>query len=285
MADNLFITATEARSGKSAISLGVMEMLLRRMNKVGFFRPIINVEAGSKRMDDDIKLISSHFHLDIPYEHMYGYTASEASRLISLDREEELLEGIISKYNRLKEQYDFILCEGTDFVSSTASFEFDINGDFSKNLGAPVLLVANAYQKTIDDTVRSIELAHDSLEEKGCHTVATIVNRPDPEEKEAIIDLLNEKGLTEAQLVYAVPDDEFLGKPTIGEIARIMGAEVLYGEDQLNRHAYNFTVAAMHLPNFLARIEHGSLIITPGDRSDVIVACLAAISSRKSRAP
>lgn len=280
MADNLFITATEARSGKSAISLGVMEMLLRRMNNVGFFRPIINVESGSKRMDDDIKLISSYFHLDTPYEHMYGYTASEASQLISLNREEELLEGIISKYNRLKEQYDFILCEGTDFVSSTASFEFDINGDLSKNLGAPVLLVANAYQKTIDKTVRSIELAHDSLEEKGCHIIATIVNRPDPEEKEAIIDLLNEKGLTEAQLVYAVPDDEFLGKPTIGEIARIMGAEVLYGEDQLNRHAYNFTVAAMHLPNFLARIEHGSLIITPGDRSDVIVACLAAISSR-----
>ena len=142
MADNLFITATEAKSGKSAISLGVMEMLLRRINKVGFFRPIINVEPDSKKMDDDIRLITSHFHLEIPYEQMYGYTAREASHLISLDKEEELLEGIISKYNHLKEQYEFILCEGTDFASSTASFEFDINGDISKNLGAPVLLVA-----------------------------------------------------------------------------------------------------------------------------------------------
>lgn len=280
MSDNLFITATEAKSGKSAISLGVMEMLLRKMTKVGFFRPIINVDPTSKKMDDDINLIVSHFKLEIPYEYMYGYTAEEASNLISLGKEEELLEGIIRKYNQLKEHYAFILCEGTDFASSTAAFEFDINGEISKNLGAPVLLVANAYQKSIDDTVRSIELAHDSLEEKGCQTIATIVNRPDPKDKEAILTILNEKGLTKEQLVYAVPDEEFLGKPTIGEIARLMEAKVLYGKDQLNRHAYNFTVAAMHLPNFLARIAYGSLIITPGDRSDVIVACLAAMSSR-----
>jgi phosphate acetyltransferase len=81
------------------------------------------------------------------------------------------------------------------------------------------------------------------------------------------------------QLVYAIPDEESLGKPTVGEVAEILGAEVLYGEEQLNRHVYNFTVAAMQLRNLLPRIERGSLIITPGDRADVIVACLATVSS------
>ena len=65
----------------------------------------------------------------------------------------------------------------------------------------------------------------------------------------------------------------------MGEIATILGAEVLYGEEELNRHVHNFTVAAMQLRNFLTRIEHGSLIITPGDREDVIIACLATVSS------
>lgn len=282
MSNNLYITATEAKSGKSAVCLGVMEMLLRKIQRVGFYRPIITGNPDKGIIDADIDLIRNHFEIDIPYKHMYGYTVEEAGRLISKGREEELLEGIIDKYNILKKQFEFILCEGTDFVSTTAAFEFDINGEVSKNLGSPVLIVANAFKKTIDDTLRSIELAMDSLEEMGCYTIGTIVNRVVPDEKETIINMLNDRGIAKNQLVYAIPNEPFLGKPTVGDIADFLGAEVLYGEDQLNRHVYNFTVAAMQLHNFLTRIDYGSLIITPGDRSDVIVGCLASVSSRNT---
>ena len=280
MANNLYITGTEAKSGKSAVSLGVMEMLVRKINRVGFFRPIINSDPKSGERDADINLIATHFNLDTPYEQMYGYTAEEANRLISVGKDEELLEGIIGKYNALKDQYDFILCEGTDFASSSAAFEFDINGELSKNLGSPVLLVANAYQRSPEGIVHAIELALDSLNEMGCQTIATIVNRLDPAEKDNLISQMREGGFTKEQLVYVIPDEEFLGKPTVGEIAKFMNAKVLYGEEQLNRHVFNFTVAAMQLRNFLTRIDYGAMIITPGDRSDVIVACLAIASSR-----
>lgn len=277
MSNNLYITATEAWSGKSAISLGVMEMLVRKIDRVGFFRPII---PGLHDPDHDINLITSHFDIDISYERTFGLTAAEADNLVSLGKEAELFERIIEKYNRLREVCDFILCEGTDFASSTAAFEFDINAEISKNLGCPVLLVSSKFRKTTDETLYSIELALNSLNEKGCQTVATIVNRTDPKEDEkTIIKLLEERGMAKGQLVYAIPNEEFLEKPTVGEIAKILGAKILYGEEQLNRHVYNFTVAAMQLRNFLTRIERGSLIITPGDRADVIVACFAAISS------
>jgi len=279
VAHNLYLTATEARSGKSAISLGVMEMLLRRIEKVGFFRPIINAGGSRNGTDNDIKLISSYFDLGIPYEKMYGYTAVEASDLLSAGKEEEIVEGIMRKYDELEETCDFILCEGTDFASSTAAFELDINAEISKNLGSPVLLVANAQQKTVDRTMRSIELALDSLTDKGCYTIATIVNRVDPKDGKKIIKNLKKKDLVSNQLLYAIPEDESLGKPTVGEIASIIGAEVLYGHEQLNRHVHNFTVAAMQLQNFLTRIEQGSLIITPGDRADIIVASLATVAS------
>jgi phosphate acetyltransferase len=279
MSNNLFIAATEARSGKSAISLGVMEMLLRKMDRVGFFRPIIDVDPGSGSKDHNINLISSYFNLGIPYEKMYGYTTTEASNLMSDGKKEEILEGIIKKYNEIEETCDFVLCEGTDFSSSGTAFEFDINAQISKNLGSPVLLVAKARKKAMDDMLRAIELALESLHAKGCHTIATIINRTDPKEGETAIKLLLEKGIAKGQLVYAIPDEESLGKPTVREIANILNAEVLYGADELNRHVHNFTVAAMQLRNFLTRIEHGSLIITPGDRADVIVACLASVSS------
>jgi len=279
MASNLYITATEAKSGKSVISLGVMEMLLRNIDKVGFFRPIINSNPEMGEKDADINLINTHFNLGMPYEDTFGYTADEASTLISEGREEELLEGVITKYNSLKDRYDFILCEGTDFASSTAAFEFDINGEISKNLGSPVLLVANACCRAPEDIIRSIELALDSLDEKGCVTIGTVVNRAKPESMDQIIKQMKKRGLNKERLVYAVPDENFLGMPTVGEIADFVGADVLYGEDLLNRHVNNTTVAAMQLRNFLTRISTNELIITPGDRSDVIVACLAVASS------
>ena len=279
VANSLYITATEARSGKSAVSLGVMELLLRKVDRVAFFRPIISNVSGKKDDDNDIALISSRFKLGIPHEKMYAYTSKEARTLLALGKEEDVFEGIMHKYNALKEISDFVLCEGTDFTSSAAAFDFDLNAEISCNLGCPVLLVTNGYQRTIGQIQRSTELALGSLKEKGCQVTATIINRSRPDDREAINNVLRERELFKGQLTYAIPDEPSLGNPTVGEIARILHAEVLYGEDQLNRHVHNFTVAAMQLHNFLPRIEHGSLIITPGDRDDVIVGCLAIVSS------
>ena len=275
MAETLYITATEARSGKSAIALGLMELLLRKVQKVAFFRPII-----SSKPDNDVDLIRSYFQLPIPYEQMYGLTSNEVSERMSSGAEAQIIEKVIEKFRVLTDQFDFVLCEGTDFRSSTAAFELDINAEIANNISSPVLLVANAHDKSNSDVIHGIDLALDSLTDKGCHTIATIVNRILPAEKQSILQLLSQKHRLKGQLIYAIPEEESLGKPTVGEIAKILDAEVIYGEQQLHRHVYNFTVAAMQLQNFLPRIEHGSLIITPGDRADVIIGSLAAASSK-----
>jgi len=280
LSNNLFITSTEGTSGKSVVALGVMEMLLRKIEKVGFFRPIIDTDSNTNGIDNDINLILSYFKLDIPYEQTYGYTTAQVSEFISSGREELIVEGIIEKYNQLKEGFDFVLCEGTDFRSSISSYEFDINAEICNNLKSPVLLVANAYHKTIDETIQLIELALESFNDKKCHIAVTIVNRPNVDDRKTILEGLKKHALAQDQLIYSIPDEPYLRKPSVGEVAKFIGAEVLFGEDQLNRHVDSFTVAAMQLRNFLTRIGQGSLIITPGDRADVIVACLAAVASK-----
>ncbi len=279
MAKNLFITATEARSGKSAIALGIMELLIRNVGRVGFFRPLIYAAPDGKKIDNDIHLFSTYFKLGIPEEKMFAYTLTEAGNLIGHGRQDELLEGIFNAYREIEKDHDFILCEGIELEGSTASFEFDLNAQITKNLGCPVLLVANAHNKTIDDVVRSIRVYHKSFINEGCNVIATVVNRTLPNDGQKIVSLLKKESPDSGQLIYALPDEKSLGNPTVGEIAHILGAEILYGKNQLNRHVYSFTVAAMQLRNFLKRIEHGMLVITPGDRSDVIVACLSAVSS------
>ena len=63
MSNKLYIASMEARSGKSVVALGLMEMLSRRLNKIGFFRPVIPDVA----QDNNINLISSRYLLEQPY--------------------------------------------------------------------------------------------------------------------------------------------------------------------------------------------------------------------------
>ena len=277
MANNLFITATEARSGKSAVSLGIMEMLIRKVGRVGFFRPLIDADAPEH--DNDIQLFSTHFKLGIPFDKMFACTLAKASNLISSGRQDDLLEEIFSAYKELEKNHDFVLCEGIELQGSSASFEFDINARIARNLGCPILLVANARDKSVDEVIQSINIYHKSFIQEGCEVIATIVNRTRPHQGPEILSRLAAQSPVPAQLLYAIPNDTHLGNPTAGEIAHILGADVLYGKDQLTRHVHGFTVAAMQLRNFLTRITHGTLVITPGDRSDVIVACLCTVSS------
>ncbi|MDB4444611.1 phosphate acetyltransferase, partial [bacterium] len=84
----------------------------------------------------------------------------------------------------------------------------------------------------------------------------------------------------ENEHVYILPEEPNLGKPTVGEVAKALGGQILQGDpDWMNREVYDFKVAAMNLPRFLDYIKDGTLIITPTDRADVILGSLATIAS------
>ncbi len=280
MANKLYVAATEPRSGKSAIILGLMELLTRNIDKVAFFRPLIDVDHGSGERDNTINLIRNQYNLPTEYEEMYGYTVKEANHLLSMGKNAEFLDGIMGKYNQLVNKSDFVLCGGVELEGATASFDFDINADIITNLGCPVVLVAGGKKKSPEDVVRSVKVYHESLETRKCDIVATVVNRVDPDYLKAIEERFSEKNIGVGQLIYVIPDDDNLGNPSVGEVARLLDAEILYGAANLTRHIRKFTIAAMQLRNLLERIDYGCLIITPGDRSDVVLACLAAVQSR-----
>jgi phosphate acetyltransferase len=277
MADNLYVTSTERKSGKSVISLGLTEMLVRNVDKVAFFRPLIYVDSDRKEKDKDINLISEYYNLDIPYDKMYGFSTEEANEMLSQGKYDELIEKIVEKYKYLENNYDFVLCEGTDFEGSTSAFEFDINADIANNLGCPVILSANAHNRSEDEVLRSVETSLESLNEKHCKVVAIIVNRAERGEK--IVSRLKENHLVKDSLVFSIPNVRALQYPTVGEVAKELKARVVSGQVKLNRHVEGFGVAAMQLWNVLTRVSNGEVVITPGDRADVIVGCLSALSS------
>lgn len=278
MSKSLYIAATEARSGKSAIVLGVMQLLLTHLHRVAFFRPIIHDNPRGR--DHDIDLILRHFKLPQEYETTYAYTQSQATRLLNDGKHSLLMENILEKFKKLENSYDFVLCEGTDYLGGESAVEFDINLDVVGNLGCSVLAVLNARNSDEDEVCDLAIRTVDIFEEKGLNVVSVMVNRASrkfsPDLAERIMAGFKNNNKT---LTYIIPDDKRLGNPTMKDVVKWLDCQVLYGRERLETPIDNYVVAAMQIENFLKYVNEGSLIITPGDRSDII---LASLSSRLS---
>nr|WP_321466190.1 phosphate acetyltransferase [uncultured Desulfobulbus sp.] len=276
MANNLYVTAAEERSGKSAIILGVMQVILKEISRIAFFRPIINDHVFG-RVDHDLNLILKYFKLDIEYNDTHAYTLSQARQLITSGQEEILYENILKKYKQLEAKYDFVLCEGTDFRGKDPGFEFDLNANIAANLGAPVLIVASGRDKTTEEICTHTAITIDTLEEKGLDLAGCIINRaPETFLRDTASNAKCREQFGRNFPLYVIPENKALGNPTIDDVKRWLGAEVLYGKPSMLNLVNNYLVAAMQISNFLDYIKEGSLIITPGDRSDIIISSLAS---------
>ena len=276
MLKNLYVATNAPRSGKSLISLGIMEILSRRVERLGFFRPLIR---QTQTPDNDIELMRQRYQLQVPYESLYGMSIDEARSLASQGKSQEVLAQIFTRYKELERHCDFILCEGSDLTGLATSLEFDFNTQMANQIDAPVVVVANGFQKTREETLDLAQLLRESFEDEGCHLLAIMLNRvPQDIIEDVQSDLRQQWNRTTP--VYALPEEESLSRPTIRRVAQALNAQLLSGtHGNLNRLVHDYKVAAMNLSNFLSRIQDSSLIITPGDRADLIVGSLAAFQS------
>jgi phosphate acetyltransferase len=256
-----------------------MQLLRANVQRVAIFRPVISdhVDGG---IDHDIDLMLRHFKLDMTYDQAYAYTLNEARRLLNEGQQSLLLENTLNKFKELERDYDFVLCEGTDYIGGNAALEYEINVSIVSNLGCPVLLVVNGQDKGAAEITGAAQRTIETFEEKGLEVLGLIINRARPDLPADLLgDITARTHASHPLLGYVIPDDKRLGNPTIHDVIKWLDARVLYGHGRLDTQVDNFVTAAMHISNFLRYIKDGSLIITPGDRSDII---LASITSRQS---
>lgn len=276
MSKNLYIAPAEAESGKSLIVIGIMNILSRHIKRLGFFRPIIHLE---KQKDHDIELVSKLYNL--PYEHnsMYGLTSNEALDYIQAGNTDDLFSGILNKYKTLEAECDFIVCEGTDFTGSMKPFEFDFNAQMANNLGAPVLMVVNGNGKSVTDIADTIQLMRGVLTREKCTFLGIFVNRVKNSDTDAIKEVL-EKYRSEDEIDFVIPELSLLQNLTIRQISKALKAVWIYGEDAVLDYDINdFKIGAMSIENILKNTENGTLVITSGDRSDVLIGLFMTLLS------
>lgn len=273
----IYIATSEQNCGKSIISLGLMSLLIGKTAKVGYFRPIIeDFEEGG--LDNHIETILSHFGLDIEFEDAYAITKSKLIKKKNKGKIGEVIDLIIEKYKRLEERFDFVLVEGTSFMGEGTAIELDINVLIAKNLGIPTIIIGSGVGKTLEELIDSLYLVYDSFKMKEVEVLAVIANKVRPENVDLVTEGL-QKNLPKGVLVNSIPVISSLNNPTVQEIVNELNANVLFGSAYLNNQTSNFSVGAMQLCNYLVHLKESSLVITPGDRADIILGALQANES------
>ncbi|MCD8415990.1 phosphate acetyltransferase [Tenacibaculum dicentrarchi] len=270
----VYIAASEANSGKSMLSLGLMQLLLRKKPKVGYFRPIIDNPIAGKK-DNHINTVLNYFKIKCAYDDCYAFTRSDLINKLNDDKEDEVIGEIIEKYKILEEQNDFVIVEGTDFSDHGAVIEMDLNVLIAKNLGIPVIIVSGGLNKTLGDFIQGLRLTYDSFVNKDVKVISVVANKIEESNIDIIIKEVG-KNLPKDISINAIPINKKLNNPTIKELSDRIDAKVLFGENYLNNITGDIKVGAMQLANYLHHLTEDCVIVTPADRSDILLGTLQA---------
>jgi phosphate acetyltransferase len=305
VARNVYVTALEPGSGKSAVVLGLIEVLSRRAGRLGYFRPLVGAGPGR---DADVELVLERFRLAQSYRESYALTPDDLHDVAGQGAYGELLKRVLDGYRAVADGTtsrqqpvaggevapaavadaavtaattrppDVVVVEGSDFTGASLAVELVLNVDAVNHLAAPVLLVANGNRRTAEQVLDVVGQGITTLRERGCTLIGVVVNRVAPAQLDAV-----RAGLPSVAgdlVAAAVPELAMLAAPTVAEVAQALDARYLQpvdgGEGGTRREVGRLIVGAMGLEHFLERIVDGDLVITPGDRVDIIAGSLAA---------
>ena len=274
MIKTVFIASTESHSGKSIISIGLVNMLLGKAQKIGYYKPIISQNQLEEK-DNHIRTILNYFDLPMTFEDTYAFTWQQAMQQMETESQGEMIDTIIRKFKYLENKYDFTVVEGSDYLGEGSAFEFEVNVQIAKNLRAPAIIVISGEGKSTAQVVNGALTAIHNFEAREIKVLALVANKVKSENAKDIEDLLKRQ-LSSEILLAVIPEDKGLQSPTMKEIYQKLGGKLLFGEEHLSNQADNFVTGAMQVPNFLNYLRENVVIITPGDRGDIIVSALQA---------
>ena len=277
MSKAIYVTTIESNSGKSLISLGLLRMMLTRSSKVGYFRPIINTNT-TDAIDHHTNTAINFFNLQTSHDECFAYHQYEIVNLLSDGKQDEIIHNIIKKYKELEKKFDYVLVEGTDFSGEGGFTEVDVNLMIAKNLGIPVLIVGAGNGKKKKDFINTMQITYNAFIQKEVDVVGVIANKIEADEVDFIQNELN-AFIPSSVSIDIIPNIKFLAYPTVKEVVEALEGTILFGEQFIDNSIGSYSIGAMQLRNYLTRIKENALVVTPGDRADIILGALQANAS------
>jgi len=278
----LFVAATRMNDGKTTTCLGLFAALQAQFPRVGFIKPIgqryINVDGH--QVDEDSYLLDVIYKVRVPIESMSPVTIDSTLTRRYIKAPAAMLPALEDKicraFDRVSWEKDFTIIEGTGHAGVGSVFDLS-NARVAKLLNAKVILVSpGGIGRPIDE----IALNKALFDEAGVGVVGVILNKVEPDK---IPQITEYAGLGLARLgvplLGVLPVQQMLTTPSISQIAEEIGGKWLNGRPTEGTHrASRVIVGAMTAKGIVDYLQPGVVIITPGDRDDII---LAAVSSAR----
>ncbi|MFD5366375.1 MULTISPECIES: phosphate acetyltransferase [unclassified Streptomyces] len=272
MTRSVYVTGIDRGDGRQVVELGVMELLTRQVDRVGVFRPLVH--DGPDRLFD---LLRTRYRLSQDASTVYGMDYHEASALQAERGTDELVSQLVDRFHAVARDYEVVLVLGTDFAATQLPDELALNARLANEFGASVIPVVGGKGQSAESVRSEARNAFRAYDGLGCDVLAMVVNRVAGEDREVIAERLRARLPVPC---YVLPDEPALAAPTVAQIKHALGASVVLGDDAgLARDALDFVFGGAMLPNFLNALTPGCLVVTPGDRADLVVGALAAHSA------
>ena len=271
----VFIAATRQNDGKTTTSLGLIAALQKEFPRIGYIKPVGQrfVEIEEQKIDEDTVLMDSVYGLNCPLVDMSPIAVEPdfTRKYLQAANNEALVKKIQTAFDRVAWEKDFVLCEGSGHAGVGAVFDLS-NAQVAKHLGCKVIIVSRGgIGKPIDEVALNQAL----FEKEGVEIIGVIINKVLEDKVDYIADFarrgLKRKGL---DLLGVIPHQAILSQPTMDLIREELRAEVLNEPPTLHTPVEDVIVGAMGAQNALRFFKRGALLITPGDREDILtVAC------------
>ncbi|MGJ6962151.1 phosphate acetyltransferase [Streptosporangium sp. G11] len=263
---SIYVAGLGRGDGRQIVELGLMELLTGRVDRTGVFRPIT---GGGE--DRTLELLKTRYR---PAASAVGVTAEDAAEIYAERGAEELIGRLVARFHTLERECDALLVLGSSFDTDDLPRELAFNARLAAEFGAPVIVVVGAHGDAAEEIATEMRTGYQVFSDLGCTVLAVIANR------------VPEGTVIECDLpvpCYAVPEHPSLSAPTVGQVMRAVDAELIQGEDGLLRDVLGFVFGGATLPVFLEHLADGALVITPGDRADLLLVSLAVEAAGTAR--
>ncbi|MFI6254790.1 phosphate acetyltransferase [Micromonospora zamorensis] len=266
MARSVYLTSVGSGGGKSTIALGLAELLSRQVGRIGVFRPLVSGTGP----DPILALLHDRYRVDLPEADLTGMTYAEAAALVADGRREELISRVVERYRAVERQCPAVVVVGSDFDDPgdpAHPRELAFNARLATEFGSVVVPVVDGFEQEPAAVAAAMRGAYHDLADLGATVLAVMANR-----------VAGPMTLPDLPVpAYAIPEVPTVSAPTVAEVAAALDATLLAGDDAaLGRDVLDFVVGAAHVPTLLDHLTEGALVITPGDRADLLVAASAA---------
>jgi phosphate acetyltransferase len=275
-----FIAPTDFGVGLTSISLGLVRVLERAGLKVGFFKPIAQPHPGDTGPERSTELVARTHGIKPPTP----LSLSHVERMLGDGQLDELLEQIIRLYQQACVDNDVVVVEGM-VPTRHASYAARVNLHLAKSLDAEVILVSAAEHEALSELSGRVELQAQLFGgPRDPKVLGVILNKVRSEESmPAFASRLREhlpllRG-DDFRLLGCIPYQAELNAPRTRDVAELLGAQVLNAGDYEQRRMNTTIICARTVANTVPLLKPGTLVVTPGDRDDIILAVsLAAIN-------